>query len=215
MRKYLIAGLLVWLPLGVTVLVVKALVDVMDRTLLLLPPEWQPDTVFGVHIPGLGLVLAFAVVLATGIIVANLLGRRLVALWESVLARIPLVRSIYGGVKQVLEVLLSPGGKSFRRVLLVEYPRRGMWSFAFQTSEELGEVQDKTGATQVVSVFVPTTPNPTSGFVLLVPREDLIELEMSVDEALRMIISVGVAVPEWPRKGPGADARVAARSPRT
>lgn len=198
-RKYLMAGLLVWLPLGVTVLVVKLLVDIMDRTVLLLPPAWRPDTLLGFHIPGVGLLLSLLIILVTGITVANLLGRRMVSLWESLLARIPLVRTIYSAVKQVVETVLSANGASFRKVVLVEYPRRGMWCLALQTAERLGEVQAKTGA-EVVAVFLPTTPNPTSGFVILVPRNDVVELDMTVDDGLKLIISMGVVVPEWPKK---------------
>lgn len=198
-RKYLIAGLLVWLPLGVTVLVVKLLVDIMDRTVLLLPPAWRPDALLGFHIPGIGLLLSLLIILVTGITVANLLGRRMVSLWESLLARIPLVRTIYSAVKQVVETVLSANGRSFRKVVLVEYPRRGMWCLALQTAERLGEVQAKTGA-EVVAVFLPTTPNPTSGFVILVPRNDVVELDMTVDDGLKLIISMGVVVPEWPKK---------------
>lgn len=207
-RKYLIAGLLVWLPLGVTVLVVKLLVDIMDRTVLLLPPAWRPDALFGFHIPGVGLLLSLLIILLTGITVANLLGRRMVSVWEGLLARIPLVRTIYSAVKQVVETVLSADGKSFRKVVLVEYPRRGMWCLALQTAERLGEVQAKTGA-EVVAVFLPTTPNPTSGFVILVPRADVVELEMSVDDGLKLIISMGVVVPEWPRKPVRANAVLA------
>lgn len=198
----MIAGLLVWLPLGVTVLVLKLLVDAMDRTLLLLPLAWRPDTLLGFHVPGLGLLLSLAVVGITGVVVANLLGRRLVALWESLLTRIPLVRSIYLGVKQVVETVFTSDGKSFRKVVLIEYPRRGLWCLAFMTGTGLGEVQAKTGH-EVVAVFVPTTPNPTSGFVLLVPIEDVCELDMSVDEGLKLIISMGVAVPKWTEQAEG------------
>nr|VFK41253.1 MAG: Uncharacterized membrane protein [Candidatus Kentron sp. SD]VFK46970.1 MAG: Uncharacterized membrane protein [Candidatus Kentron sp. SD]VFK79938.1 MAG: Uncharacterized membrane protein [Candidatus Kentron sp. SD] len=199
LRKYLIAGLLVWLPLGVTVLVLKLLVDVMDRTLLLLPSAWRPDALLGFHIPGLGLLLSLAVVGITGVVVANLLGRRLVAFWESFLSRIPLVRSIYLGVKQVVETVFSSSGKSFRKVVLIEYPRRETWCLAFLTGSGLGEVQARTGQ-EVVAVFVPTTPNPTSGFVLLVPTKDVRELDMSIDDGLKLIISMGVAVPKWTKK---------------
>lgn len=208
-RKYLIAGLLVWLPLGVTVLVVKLLVDMMDRTVLLLPPAWRPDALFGVHIPGVGLLLSLLIILLTGITVANLLGRRMVSLWEGMLARIPLVRTIYSAVKQVVETVLSANGKSFRKVVLVEYPRRGMWCLALQTAERLGELQEKTGA-EVVAVFLPTTPNPTSGFVILVPRAEVVELDMSVDDGLKLIISMGVVVPEWPKKPMKGNAVLAA-----
>ncbi|WP_417549850.1 DUF502 domain-containing protein [Methylophaga sp.] len=194
MRKYLIAGLLVWMPLGVTFLVVRAIVGFLDKSLLLLPDSFQPDKLLGFHIPGLGVLLAITLVLVTGMIMANLLGRRLVAFWESLLARIPLVRTLYSAVKQIMEAVLATDAKSFRKVLLVEYPRKGVWSLAFMTSDDLGEVQDKTIA-NVISVFIPTTPNPTSGFVLMVPESDVIELDMAVEEGLKMIISMGVVVP--------------------
>lgn len=194
MKKYLIAGLLVWMPLGITFLVVRAIVDFLDRTLLLLPGAYQPDNLLGFHIPGFGVVLAVVMVLATGMIVANLLGRRIVAAWESLLARIPVVRNLYAGIKQVLEAVLATDGKSFRKVLLIEYPRKGVWSLAFMTSDDLGEVQKNTPV-DVVSVFIPTTPNPTSGFVLMVPKTDIIELKMTVEEGLKMIISMGVVAP--------------------
>jgi len=196
MKKYLIAGLLVWMPLGITFLVVRAIVGFLDRTLLLLPQAYQPDTLLGIHIPGLGVVLAVVLVLATGMVVANFLGKRIVAAWESLLSRIPLVRTLYAGIKQIMEAVLATDAKSFSKVLLLEYPRKGVWSFAFMTSDDLGEVQDKTDA-KVISVFIPTTPNPTSGFVLMVPATDVIELEMSVEDGLKMIISMGVVVPPW------------------
>ncbi len=199
MRKYLIAGLLVWMPLGVTFLVIRAIVGFLDQTLLLLPEAYQPDNFLGIHIPGLGVLLAVVLVLATGMIVANLLGRRLVNAWESLLSRIPLVRTLYAGIKQILEAVLATDGQSFRRVLLVEYPRKGVWSLAFMTSDLLGEVQEKTRS-EVISVFIPTTPNPTSGFVLMLPKEDVIELEMTVEQGLKMIISMGVVVPDWEKE---------------
>lgn len=196
MRKYLIAGLLVWMPLGITFLVIRAIVGFLDKTLLLLPDAYQPDNLLGFHIPGLGVLLAIVLVLATGMIVANLLGRRLVNAWESVLSRIPLVRTLYAGIKQIMEAVLAADAKSFRRVLLIEYPRKGVWSLAFMTSDQLGEVQEKTEA-DVISVFIPTTPNPTSGFVLMVPEHEVIYLDMAVEQGLKMIISMGVVVPNW------------------
>jgi uncharacterized membrane protein len=199
MRKYLIAGLLVWMPLGITFLVIRAIVGFLDKSLLLLPDAYQPDTLLGFHIPGLGVVLAVVLVLTTGMIMANLLGRRLVNAWESLLARIPLVRSLYAGIKQIMEAVLATDAKSFRRVLLVEYPRRGVWSLAFMTTDQLGEVQQKT-ETDVIGVFIPTTPNPTSGFVLMVPAEEVIELDMTVEQGLKMIISMGTVVPDWQRE---------------
>lgn len=196
MRKYLIAGLLVWIPLGITFLVIRAIVGLLDRILLLLPEVYQPENMLGIHIPGLGVLLAIILVLATGMIVANLLGKRLIFTWEKFLARIPLVRSLYAGIKQIMEAILSTEAKSFRKVLLIEYPRKGLWSLAFMTSEALGEVQAKT-TEDVVSVFIPTTPNPTSGFVIMVPKAEVIELDMAVEDGLKMIISLGVAVPQW------------------
>lgn len=195
LRRYLIAGLLVWVPLGVTLLVVKLLVGFMDQTLLLLPPALRPEALVGFHIPGLGVALSILIVLLTGMVAANLVGRRLVGAWEALLQRIPLVRSIYAGVKQVVETLFVSGGESFRKVLLVEYPRRGLWTLAFQTGAGISEARDKTGE-EMVNVFIPTTPNPTSGIFLVVPRREVVELSMSVDDGLKLIISGGVVVPE-------------------
>lgn len=194
LKRYLIAGLLVWVPLGITFLVIRALVGVMDRTLLLLPPDWRPEALLGFPVPGLGIVLSILVVLVTGMVVANLLGRKLVEGWESLLNRIPLVRSIYSAVKQILETIFVAGGKSFRKVLMVEYPRRGLWTLAFQTGSGTEEVHDKAGH-RLMTVFVPTTPNPTSGFIILVPEEDIIELDMSVEDGLKLIMSLGVVAP--------------------
>lgn len=196
MRKYIIAGLLVWMPLGITFLVIRAIVGLLDRTLLLLPEPYQPDNLLGMHIPGLGVLLAAILVLTTGMIVANFLGKRLVVSWEHFLARIPLVRSLYAAIKQIMEAVLSTDAQSFRKVLLIEYPRKGVWSLAFLTSDNLGEVQAKTSS-EVISVFIPTTPNPTSGFIIMVPKDDVIELDMAVEDGLKMIISLGVAVPPW------------------
>lgn len=195
MRRYIVAGLLVWVPLGITVLIIKFLVDIMDQTLLLLPPGWRPEHFLGFRIPGLGLVLTLLVVVFTGVVVINLFGHHLVRVWERILNRIPLVRSIYGAAKQVTETLFSGRGKSFRKVVLVEYPRKGVWTLAFLTGEGVEEIQTKAG-TALINIFVPTTPNPTSGFFLMLPRQDVIELDMSVDNGLKMIISAGVVVPK-------------------
>jgi uncharacterized membrane protein len=212
-RRYLMTGLLVWLPLGVTLLVVKLLVDTMDETLMILPEAYRPDHLLGFHIPGLGVVLSVVVVLMTGVIMANFFGQQLLAAWEAILNRIPLVRSIYASVKQLSETLLSSGGQSFRKVLLIEYPRKGLWTLAFQTGTEVGEAQTKTGE-DVINVYVPTTPNPTSGFFLMVPRRDVVELEMSVDQGLKMIISMGVVVPAWGGAVPSAASAVAEMPPK-
>jgi uncharacterized membrane protein len=195
-RRYLVAGLLVWVPLGVTLFLLKVLVDLMDQTLLLLPPPYRPDALFGFHIPGLGIVLSLAVLLVTGILAANLVGRQLVHLWESILQRIPFVRSIYSAAKNFAEIVLTDANQSFNKVLLIEYPRKGLYSLCFQTSTYLGEVQARTGE-DVICVFVPTTPNPTSGLILMVPKSDVIELEMEVEDALKMVVSLGVVVPRW------------------
>jgi len=205
MRKYLIAGLLVWVPLGITLLVIKLLVDVTDRTLVLLPAKYQPEVLFGFKVPGLGVVLATVIVLVTGMIVANFFGRSLISMWENFLARIPFISKIYTGVKQVLETVLSSQGQSFRKVLLIEYPRKGIWTLAFQTSADTGEAHHRINR-DLVNIFVPTTPNPTSGFFLMIPREDVIELEMSVDDGLKKIISMGVVVPKW-SAGSGEEAK--------
>jgi len=196
LRRYLIAGLLVWAPLVATFVVIGVLVDLMDQTLLLLPASLRPEALLGVHVPGLGVLLSLAVLIGTGALVANFLGRRLVSMGESVLARIPLVRPIYSGVKQILETLFSSSGHSFRKVLMVQYPYRGCWTLAFQTGITVGEAQAKTGA-EVISVFLPMTPLPTAGFFLMIPREDVVELDMSVDDGLKMLLSMGVVVPPW------------------
>ena len=197
-RRYLVTGLIIWLPLVVTVVVFRFLIRLMDRTLVLIPPTWRPEELLGFPLPGLGVLLTLVVLFVTGLLGANLFGRRLVELWESILHRIPLIRSVYSGAKQVAETVLSDGDTSFKRVFLVQYPRKGVWSLCFQTSTELAEIQHRT-AEEVICVFVPTTPNPTSGFILLVPRHDLIALDMTVDEGLKMIISLGVVVPRWTR----------------
>ncbi len=194
-RRSIIAGLLVWVPLGVTVFVISFLVGLMDKTLVLIPKQYQPDSLIGFHIPGLGVLLSILVVFVTGVIIANLFGKQLVVIAESMLSRIPLVRSIYAGVKQLMETVFVSGGQSFRKVLLIEYPRKGLWTLAFQTGTERGEAQVKTGQ-DVINVYVPTTPNPTSGFFIMVAKSDVQELDMSVDDGLKMLISMGAVVPD-------------------
>lgn len=195
LRRYLVAGLLIWVPVGVTLLIIKFLVDLMDQTLLLLPAGLRPEHLLGFRIPGLGILLTAAIVIGTGVVVTNLLGQQLLHLGERVLDRIPLVRTIYTSTKKLTEAVFHGTGKSFRKVVLIEYPRKGIWSLAFLTGEGVDEVCDRTGRDQV-TVFVPTTPNPTSGFILMLPREEVTELDMPVDDGLKMIISVGVVVPE-------------------
>jgi uncharacterized membrane protein len=190
MKKYFITGLLVWVPLGITLWVLDLTIGTMDKTLLLLPNAWQPDKVLGIHIPGLGIILTLAVVGLTGLLVRNVLGQRVLYLWEGVLHHIPFVNSIYKGVKQVSDTLLSSSGKSFRKVLLVHYPHPEAWSLAFQTSVP-GEVIDRFDE-EYVAVFIPTTPSPVNGFYFYVRKADTIELDMTVDVALRTIVSMGV-----------------------
>jgi uncharacterized membrane protein len=190
MKKYFITGLLVWVPLGITLWVLDLTIGTMDQTLLLLPDAWQPDKVLGIHIPGLGIILTLAVVGLTGLLVRNVLGQRVLSLWEGVLQHIPFVNSIYKGVKQVSDTLLSGSGKSFRKVLLVHYPHPDAWSLAFQTSVP-GEVVDRLDE-EYVAVFIPTTPSPVNGFYFYVRKADTIELDMTVDVALRSIVSMGV-----------------------
>jgi len=196
LRRYFVAGLLVWLPLGVTFLLFRFIINAMDRSLSLLPDRYQPEALLGFAIPGLGLVLTLLLVLVTGVLAANIVGRSMVGVWESVLHRIPFVRTVYSAAKNFAEVVFSDSNQSFKKVLMIEYPRKGLYSLAFQTATSLGEVQGRTGE-DVVCTFVPTTPNPTSGFIIMVPRKDVIELDMAVDEALKMIISLGVVVPTW------------------
>ncbi len=195
-RRYLIAGLLVWVPVGITWFVIKFMIDLMDQTVLLFPESLRPENLLGYRIWGLGVVLTLVILLVTGMIVANLIGRKLVSIGEHLLDRIPLVRSIYSGVKQVMETMLAGSGKSFRSVVLVEYPRKEMWTLAFLTGERgVKEMEDKTGR-ELSHIFVPTTPNPTSGFFLVVPSSDIIVLDMSIDDGLKLIMSAGVVVPK-------------------
>lgn len=194
MRRYLIAGLLVWVPLGITIWVLHALVTALDQTLLVIPESWRPEALFGFGIPGLGVLLSFVVLILTGVIAANFVGARLIQFWEGVLGRIPFVKSIYSSVKQVSDTLLSDSGNAFRKALLVEFPYSGSWTIAFMTGTPAASVAALL-AEEHVSVYVPTTPNPTSGYFLLLPTSKVRELDMSVDEALKYIISMGVVVP--------------------
>jgi uncharacterized membrane protein len=194
LRRYFVAGLLVWIPLGITLWVLKLLVDLMDQSLLLLPDRLHTEALFGFHVPGLGIFLTLAIILATGALAANIFGRQLLSLGDAALSRIPIVRSIYGGVKQISDTLFSPEGKAFRRAVLVRWPHTGMWTVALVTGSPEHEVAGILGREQI-SVFVPATPNITSGFFMIVPRSETIELEMTVDEALKYIISMGVAEP--------------------
>lgn len=202
LRRYIVAGILVWLPLGLTILLLRFAIRLMDRSLLLIPEQYRPEALLGFPIPGLGAVLTVVLLLVTGVLAANFVGRAFVGGWESLMDRIPVVRSVYSAAKNFAEIVFSDSSHAFKNVLLVEYPRKGIYSLAFQTSSDLGEVQGRTGE-EVVGCFVPTTPNPTSGFIIIVPKRDVTVLDMEVDEALKMIISLGVVVPPW-RKDPAA-----------
>jgi uncharacterized membrane protein len=194
LRRYLINGLLIWVPVLVTVLVVRFILQLMDRTLLVLPPSIRPDQLLGLHVPGLGAVLGLLIVLLTGLLVTNFLGQALVAIGEDLLERIPFVRALYSGVKSFSETVLSKGGTSFKKVLLVEYPRAGLWSIGFQTTDHLPEINAQLGAPHVC-VFIPTTPNPTSGFIVFLPQSQCIELDMHAETAMKMIVTLGVVGP--------------------
>jgi len=196
LRRYLVAGLLVWLPLGVTIFLFRILIGLMDKTLVFVPEKFHPENLLGISIPGLGVILTIFLLLITGVLTANIVGRNFVGGWESLMDRIPIARSIYSAAKNFAEIVFSDSGNAFSKVLLVEYPRKGLYTLTFQTASDVGEIQGRTGE-DVVCCFVPTTPNPTSGFIIIVPKKDVIELDMEVDEAVKLIMSLGVVVPTW------------------
>lgn len=221
-RKWLFAGLLVLVPLIITLWVLDWVVSTLDQTLHILPMSWQPDQVLGMHIPGLGVLFALVVVLSIGALASNIIGNKLVHWWHALLHRIPVVRSIYSGVKQVSDTLFSEKGNAFRKALLVQWPHEGMWTIAFLTGSPAGEVLQhlqaqpggQSAADEFYSVFVPTTPNPTGGYFVMVRRSACVELQMSVDAALTYIVSMGVIVPGGPKNPQfaGAADRAAALS---
>jgi uncharacterized membrane protein len=194
LRRYLVAGILIWLPILATLWVVTFFIHIMDETLLLLPSRYRPEALVGFALPGLGAVFAFIVVLATGLLVTNLIGRQLVAFSEELLNRIPVVRSVYGGVKSFAESVFSQSN-SFRKVVMIEYPRAGIWSLGFMTAEDVPEISRKTH-TQHSCVYISNALNATAGFLVIVPRSEVVELDMSVDAAMKMIITCGVVVPQ-------------------
>ena len=194
MRKYFITGLLVLVPLAITLWVLHLIVGTLDQSLLLMPERWRPESLFGFSLPGLGTILTLLIIFLTGLVTRNFLGNRLLLLWEHLLNRIPVVNSIYSSVKQVSDTLFSSSGNAFRKALLVQYPREGSWTIAFLTGVPGGDVKNHLQG-DYVSVYVPTTPNPTSGFFLMMPRSETIELDMNVDEALKYIVSMGVVAP--------------------
>src|SRR5215831_11689941 len=200
MKRYVIAGLLVWVPIGITIWVLAFLVNTLDQPLLLLPESVQPDKLLGFHIPGLGVVLTFGILLLTGVVAANFFGARLIAEWESLLGRIPFVKSIYTGVKHMSDTLLSDTGTAFRKALLVEFPYEGCWTIAFLTGAPGASIAQLLDS-EHVSVYVPTTPNPTGGYFVMLPKSRVYELDITVDEALKYIISMGVVAPR-PRVHP-------------
>ncbi len=196
LRRYFITGLLVLVPLAITAWVLATLIGIMDQSLLLLPASWRPENRFGFRIPGLGALLTLLIVLVTGLIATNFFGRRIILFWEAMLARVPVVKSIYYSVKQVSDTLFSDSGQAFRKALLVQYPRQGSWTIAFMTGHPGGDVANHLQGSDYVSVYVPTTPNPTSGFFLMMHKDEVVELDMSVDDALKYIISMGVVTPD-------------------
>jgi len=193
LRRYLVAGVLVWLPILASIWVITFIVGLTDSIFVLLPAAYRPEALVGFPLPGLGIVIALIVLLVTGLMVTNLIGKRLVQYWDGLMRRIPLVRSIHGGVKSFAESVFSTNN-SFRKVVMIQYPRLGIWTIGFVTSDDVQEISAKTG-TQHACVYVPTTPNPTSGFIVLLPKTEIVELEMSVDAAMKMIITCGVVVP--------------------
>ena len=195
MKKYFITGLLIWIPLAITIWVLKLVVDVLDQSLLLLPDRLHTENWLGFHVPGLGAILTLVIVLLTGVFATNFFGAQLVRLWHQVLNRIPVVNSIYSSVKQISDTLFSSSGQAFRKALLVQWPHPGMWTIAFLTGSPGGDVV-KHLPPDCLSVYVPTTPNPTGGYFVIVRRADVVELEMSVDQALKYIISMGVVPPQ-------------------
>ena len=197
MKKYFVTGLLIWIPLVITLMVLAWIVNTLDQILLIAPAAVRPDALLGFHLPGVGVLVTLLLILITGLAAANFVGQRLVGFWESLLSRIPVVKSIYYSVKQVSDTLLSSNGQAFRKALLIQYPHQGIWTIAFQTGKPGGDAARHLGD-DFVSVYVPTTPNPTSGFFLMLPRKDAIELDMSVDDALKYIISMGVVAPPSP-----------------
>ena len=194
-RRYFITGLLIWVPLVITVWVLNLLVGTLDQILQLLPPQFRTENWLGVHVPGFGVAMTVLVVFVTGLLAANIIGQRLVTFWESLLARIPVVNSIYNGVKQVSDTLFAPGGQAFRKALLVQWPRQGAWTIAFLTGVPGGDVVNHLKG-EFVSVYVPTTPNPTSGYLEIVPVSRIVSTDWTLDEAMNFLITGGAVAPD-------------------
>ncbi|MCH9646259.1 MAG: DUF502 domain-containing protein [Proteobacteria bacterium] len=193
LRNYFISGLLFWIPLGLSIVVIKFFLELVND---IVPPEYLPEALFNLDssIPGSGIIWVVLIIILTGALVSNFIGRKLVEVWEKILNKIPGFRGIYKALKQLSDTVLSPSGNSFKKALLVEYPRKGLWTIAFQTGQYQGEIAEKIGQ-EMINIYVPTTPNPTSGFFIMLPKSDVIELDMSVDEAFKLIISTGVVEP--------------------
>jgi uncharacterized membrane protein len=193
LRNYFVAGLLFWIPLGLSIALIKFFLEMVNN---LIPSQYLPKILFDLSsiIPGSGVILILLIMLITGILVNNFIGRKLLQLWNKLLNKIPGFRGIYSALKQLSDTVFSPSGKSFKKALLIQYPRKGLWTIAFQTSDYQGEIAQKIGK-ELVNIYVPTTPNPTSGFFIMLAKEEVIELDMSVDEAFKLVISTGVVTP--------------------
>ena len=194
LRRYLVTGLLVWVPIAITLWVISSVVAVLDRSLAILPAELQPEVLLGFSLPGIGALFTLAIIWLTGLVTANMVGQSLMRWWEGLLRRIPFFNSIYSSVKQVSDTLLSSSGKAFRKAVLVPFPAGNTKAIGFLTGDVSPGLANGLGE-GYVSVFIPTAPNPTAGFLLLVPEKDLIELNLSVDEALKYAVSMGVVAP--------------------
>ena len=209
-RNYLIGGLLVWIPIMITVWVFRFLTRILDNSLVLLPPAWRPEALFGHYVPGVGIALSMLLLFGTGLIARNLFGKRIVTGVEGLVRRIPVIGAVYGGAKTFSETVLTDKGSSFKQVVMVEFPRKGIFSIGFITSHDLEEAQARTDQL-VTCVFVPTTPNPTTGFLVMVPKDEVILMDMTVDEAFKMLLTLGVVVPTWKNKP--LNGRIAAAAP--
>ena len=199
LRNYLIAGLLIWIPVMVTVWVIRFLSGILDQSLVLLPPSWRPEALVGQYVPGVGIILSFILLLATGIVVRNLFGGQIVEGFENLVRRIPVIGAVYGGAKTFSETVLTDKGKSFKQVVMVEFPRKGAWSVGFLMAEDFAEIRARAND-DMVNVFVPTTPNPTTGFLISVNRHEVMFMDMSPDDAFKMIFTLGVITPTWQPK---------------
>ena len=196
LKKYLITGVLVWLPIAVTIWAMTYIISAADRLISLLPESWQPQHFWGFNIPGLGIVAATVVLFVTGVFAANVLGRRILGAWDSLLGRIPVVKSIYSSVKKVSESLLSDSSRSFKTPVLVPFPQPGIWTIAFVSGHIPDKLKGSLPQDDYISVYVPTTPNPTGGYYIMVKKSDVRELDMSVDQALKYVISLGMVMPD-------------------